>query len=1053
MSNTSWQPVHDVSSDGACRRTIRTAALSALLTCNAIAGLDLEDSVLLTYGEEPAISATNDRVYVVYNGGAGLDALMLARSSNGGSSFELPPIVLASQSPTVTDLLAPSVVASGQKVFVAWQERRSDGSYPLQLRVSQDGGDTFSAATDPSGVATPSVGTSTPKLAYDAGRLYVLFQGTTTTSQADGDLLLRSSTNDGGTFENVVHLEARTSADPGVDYFSFCVVGTDVHVAFERFGGPISLRSSTDSGETFGDALNVTSSESRPEVAARGNSVYLASVLETTSPRRYTVHVRASTDGGASFGSAQVLESAIPPEPRPDIIVVPGLIAVAWVSEQDDDRVVRLATKTIGATEFGAPVTLGDGRNPVLAGRSLGVVAAWQDYEVTVRRSASAPVVFVPGVAGSVLYDQNSDEELWPALTGHIKISLHPQDNPGQYQIVATDPIREVDVLGVTVEEIYGPFLDYLTEEVGFHQYELFGAAGTFFPGRMTEDLCDTTQTEDGPTPDLFLFPYDWRRDNAVNAERLRDYIGCVRMIHPDTDIRIVTHSMGSLLARRYLLDQGSQHHVERLITIGAPWLGAPKMLNVLETGAFFKNWMHDSTIKHILGSFDGAHQLLPSRAYAESLGVLPPLVEAGRDLDGDGTDDEVFTFDELVDLADELYGLTFSPGTTGNVFHSNPGQDDWGSDTLDIDYFHIYGIQSSEQSIAQVRAKVTTVCGFLLVFNCAPIPTTELVLTKGDGTVPLESASRFRGPFDLNDPDATLFAIESPNEDGDKGAEHNGMMKNPIVQAKVIEYLLIDTSAAGATPSVREDTSGASNPPAPQHRLVFVGAATVIVTDESDNELQLLPDQTVGEIPGAASFRLGGGVSMVTLPTSASRSFSIGMVVGSGPVMIELTTGTQDDTTDAVRFLDLDLVAGRSAHLTVSGALISDLGYDSTGDGAFDVTIPATVRVSGSQAADTDPPTITVDQSTHGTIPGIVSLTIEAIDAVSGAATAYSSLDGSEFEQVTAPLDVDPRATPTLWVFADDAVGNRSTRIVPIVDPDLVFADGFESADRSHWE
>ena len=99
------------------------------------------------------------------------------------------------------------------------------------------------------------------------------------------------------------------------------------------------------------------------------------------------------------------------------------------------------------------------------------------------RRSRLGPVVFVPGVAGSVLFDQNADEELWPALTGHMKISLHLQDNPDQYQIVATDPIREVQVGGVTVTEIYGPFLSFLSEELGFHPYELAGSEGTFFPG------------------------------------------------------------------------------------------------------------------------------------------------------------------------------------------------------------------------------------------------------------------------------------------------------------------------------------------------------------------------------------------------------------------------------------------------------------------------------------------------------------------------------------------------------------------------------------------
>ena len=550
------------------------------------------------------------------------------------------------------------------------------------------------------------------------------------------------------------------------------------------------------------------------------------------------------------------------------------------------------------------------------------------------------------------------------------------------------------------------------------------------------------------------MFPYDWRRDNGLNADRLRDYIGCVRRFHPEVDVKVVTHSMGSLLARRYILDQGNDHHVERLITIGAPWLGAPKMLNVLETGAFFTNWMYDSVIKHILGSFDAAHQLLPSRAYTESLGAAPPLVEDGRDLDGDGTDDEVFSHDRVIEVVDAIYGQSFLPGSTGDSFHSVAGQDDWRFDTTTIETFHIYGVQSQENTIGQVRAKSHTVC-YLGQLLCSTTPYTKLVLTSGDGTVPTISASRLPagGGGGLNDPDAKLCRVESADESLDKGVEHNGLMGNPLVYDKVVEYLFAEGDAQDTQDC--DGVSGGLGPTQPPtlHRVVVVGAETIVVSDESAHELTIFPDQIVGEVPGVGSFRLGSEISMITLPTSPARSFTIGLIAGPGPMAIEVTTGSREEVSDAVRFLDLELVAGRPALLSVSATTVSDLAYDSTGDGFPDSTILATVRVTGAEAADTDPPEISVDQDPRGSAPGSVAVTIEANDLVSGPATAYYSLDGSQYQEVDGVVDIDFIQHATLWVWADDHVGNRATRIVSVIDPNLVFANGFETSGLSAWD
>src|SRR4030095_7085586 len=95
------------------------------------------------------------------------------------------------------------------------------------------------------------------------------------------------------------------------------------------------------------------------------------------------------------------------------------------------------------------------------------------------------------------------------------------------------------------------------------------------------------------PNANLYVFPYDWRKDNAEAANALNAFIACVRNDHPSGDgkIDLLTHSMGGLIAARYIGDHQSSHHVDRLVTIAAPWLGAPKAIRVLETGGFMDKW------------------------------------------------------------------------------------------------------------------------------------------------------------------------------------------------------------------------------------------------------------------------------------------------------------------------------------------------------------------------------------------------------------------------------------------------------------------------------
>src|SRR5437588_7289186 len=133
---------------------------------------------------------------------------------------------------------------------------------------------------------------------------------------------------------------------------------------------------------------------------------------------------------------------------------------------------------------------------------------------------------------------------------------------------------------------------------------------------------------------------------------------------------------MGGLVARRYILDNPG--NVDRMVTLGTPWLGAPKFLNTLEFGGDLIDWTSllilPPTIKEIAPYVKGAHELIPSRAYVDDLveSWNRPLWEDGwNDFDFDITRSTAafeFTFNRL--KATMNYRYVNRPGDAVEAFH-----------------------------------------------------------------------------------------------------------------------------------------------------------------------------------------------------------------------------------------------------------------------------------------------------------------------------------------------------------------------------------------------
>lgn len=410
------------------------------------------------------------------------------------------------------------------------------------------------------------------------------------------------------------------------------------------------------------------------------------------------------------------------------------------------------------------------------------------------------PLIFIPGTAASRLDSVDEWQDDIPVKTTNIfpgglrtsaqglfrnKMSLKPGEvDP---TVFAPDVLRVDSFSYFKPYYTYDSLLKYLTDKFtgGYVEYPVAN-----LPGRRTEFGCRLPLPGE-PSPTLFVFAYDWRQDNNLNVAYLEEYLSCIRKIYPGLKkVNILAHSMGGLLARKFILNNPGK--IDKLITIGTPWVGAPKAVNVMETGAFMEDWVDDfpfvkSTFKKLVEYFPSQYQILPSQYYFYLGGK--PFAEDGWDINNNGISKEVYSYEQFASLMDNLHPQVL-PGTAGKAFHS-PEQDDWREDQSGVTYYHIWGQQSERKTVGQVIAKTVTQLYPDLTFADVSVFTTSF--TYGDGTVPSLSAHRTTPNWGLNAPtlyQGKTWIYRSLDKAYDDSVQHTQITSNPDVQNNIYEML-----------------------------------------------------------------------------------------------------------------------------------------------------------------------------------------------------------------------------------------------------------------------
>lgn len=139
--------------------------------------------------------------------------------------------------------------------------------------------------------------------------------------------------------------------------------------------------------------------------------------------------------------------------------------------------------------------------------------------------------------------------------------------------------------------------------------------------GDIYKKLYERLQNKYQNTYDILFFSYDWRLSNTTSAASL-----AIAINKNYDEVILVAHSMGGLVASKYLANSSvNRNKVDKLITIGTPYTGAVKLLDVAETGdmgAAVNLFAPKDNLKAIMANFHCTYQLAPTTRYGDNYGA-----------------------------------------------------------------------------------------------------------------------------------------------------------------------------------------------------------------------------------------------------------------------------------------------------------------------------------------------------------------------------------------------------------------------------------------------
>jgi pimeloyl-ACP methyl ester carboxylesterase len=405
-------------------------------------------------------------------------------------------------------------------------------------------------------------------------------------------------------------------------------------------------------------------------------------------------------------------------------------------------------------------------------GRAASAQPTLQEYEARKAQFAAQTlpyIVFVPGVLGSKIQECNfhnagCGKNIWGAtLPNRDPKSLLINPNK-HYRTDIVEDVFSYDVYGDALKEI----------ESGFAIYDVNR---------------------------LRVFHYDWRQSIGFNSAKLSEYLcGEVARYTPSTEVVILAHSMGGLVVKNWLKDNGALQcefsqsvKIRKVVFIATPHLGAAKAARAVAEGynLFLDN--SDNLLMNVLGaavnsiflsslnevglSFPSTFELLPVFSSESCAGLA---AQAGKDISGldirvygsAGAAIDIFDVQvwEALKLADRFAegALSLSSIYAGIKDHLAKAEDL----TCALEAFD----PSTRTAVKHIVGKHVATPSRATIALRRRGPEVTLTLQPGDGTVEALSAAN----LPTSKPEQVSFVETAENSD------HMSIVRSAAVRAEV---------------------------------------------------------------------------------------------------------------------------------------------------------------------------------------------------------------------------------------------------------------------------
>lgn len=610
------------------------------------------------------------------------------------------------------------------------------------------------------------------------------------------------------------------------------------------------------------------------------------------------------------------------------------------------------------------------------------------------------PVIFIPGFGGSRLNE--GDEEIWPGITRlinrnddeHLNALIPTEeglDPDGSNISVGDDIVRRIAL----IYDVYDSTVNRL-EDLGYE-----------------EDV------------DLFVFPYDFRKDIRTTAQVLEAFIrqktgGELR------GVDLIAHSQGGLVTKQCILTSSCAELVSNAAILGTPFAGTPGVVKLLEYGERLPgNWLgyligvSPNRSRIISQNWPNVYQLIPGPNYYQLYGDGYFIYD--HDLDGDGDLEGRMDYATMKAFLSSRHNAGLVE--LGETFQHDGGVDSWLGGTNGVNVVVFAG--SGLPTLTEIRD---------YNLRIGPISIRRQDFREhdtGDETVTVNSvALNNRQGVDFTGGNVHVFYMDR--------MKHGELPKN----SQVLQFV---ATIFAHTPSQASRLSSSQElPPPPEdilteptfvngRQFLFNGEIEVEVIDEQGNRTGKGEDDliAVGAL-GASYTEIGDAVSIFVYG-SGTYTFTIG---SEAVAAFDLRARSVEESAEnrQVLFAGIGLEENAAARLVFDA---SDPGHadvleiDQDGDGSFETSVTPDGDISGDDLADATPPVTSI--LLEGVQRGdrylgrvLVSLAAEDNQGGSGLAKIFYSLDnGATLQEYTAPFVVSQPGVTEILALSVDQAGN----------------------------